>query len=161
MKNNFLIILICLTAVFTCGFESGIEVENSTDKPDEPAKPVLSFEKTTYPKKSSKERYLQYHLLVVSSLEEAEVRFGDNRRWAYRMAHNAYNYLRLMEGLLKNEHKKEIIEIKEQLKPVVDKIKKANLTTAQTNYIKDQLQQIAEVIDKSYSIDKVKRWIKN
>ncbi|MBU4304170.1 MAG: hypothetical protein KJ893_00865 [Candidatus Omnitrophica bacterium] len=141
------------------GFTSGIELERSEKHDAEPGGPVLKYEETVYPQKSPKEKYEQYHLLAVTSLEEAKNSLAKNSLWAYRMAHNAGNYIRLLQKLIKEEYRQEIAGVNERLIPLVRQIKKGDLPLVKTKDIENELEHIAKLLENKYSYDKVALWI--
>jgi len=159
MKKIIAASITILPLLVLCAFTSGIELERSEKHHSEPSGPVLKYEETVYPQKSPKEQYEQYHLLAVTSLEEAKNSLEKKSLWAYRMAHNAGNYIRLLQKLIKEDYQLEIAGVNERLIPLVRQIKRGHLSLVKTRDIENELGQIAELMENKYSYDKVAAWI--
>ncbi|MBU1088126.1 MAG: hypothetical protein KKD05_11505 [Candidatus Omnitrophica bacterium] len=161
MKKYLYLISIIITALFLCGFVAGVEIGGPDDKQlSEPNTPVLEYEETIAAPKSSQELYNQYHLLAVSSLEEAQTSFQENKLWTYRMVHNASKYIKLMQGLALDEYKQEYATVSDIIKPLLSDLKNINLSKFQTIRIKQQLNNIEKQLEADYPWEKVKTWIK-
>ncbi|MFH1062439.1 MAG: hypothetical protein V1747_06085 [Candidatus Omnitrophota bacterium] len=161
MKKILYSISMLITALFLCGFVAGVEIGDPEDKqPAEPTGPIVEYIDTIAPYKSSQELYQQYHLLAISSLEEAESSFQENRLWTYRMARNASNYIKLLNGLVIDAKKPKYGEVLERLKPVIDSLKNKNRQEYKAIKFKDELKSIAKTLEQDYSWEKVKTWIK-
>lgn len=153
---NIVIIGLCL-----CGFVAGVEIGDPEDnQPSEPTSPVLEYTDTIAPSKSSQELYKEYHLLAISSLDEAESSFQENQLWTYRMVHNAANYIKLLNGLVMDAQKQEYLEIIERFQPILVTLKNKNLQKYQLIKIQDELKDIAKTLEQDYSWEKAKAWIK-
>jgi len=158
MKKSISCLLILVTAALLCGFESGIVFEET--EPPETVGPVIEYEETIAPQKSNKELYQQYFLLAVTSLEEAQSALTDNPRWAYRMAHNAYNYMNLLSGLLVEEQKIPFDDLSGELNVVLAKIKRFNLNRSQVIRARDRIKDITAMLEADYDFKKAKIWIR-
>jgi len=160
-----LIYFICCGLIFflLCGFEAGEQVEAEKNKQSSSLKsdkPVLKYEETIVPQKSSQELYQQYHLLITSSLEEAAETITQNRHWAYRMAENGYRYIKLLDRLLIDKHKGAFDELSKQLQEILNDMKRANLSTPRQKRITEHIEKVAAELEKSFNFKKVKSWIK-
>ncbi|MBU1043696.1 MAG: hypothetical protein KJ915_04775 [Candidatus Omnitrophica bacterium] len=153
---------IIITALFLYGFVAGVEIGDPDDvQLSEPNSPVLEYEETIVVPKTNQELYNQYHLLAISSLEEAQTSFQENKLWTYRMVHNASNYIKLMHALALDEYKQEYTTILESLKPLIADLKNSSKHKYQTAQIKHQLKNIEKELEQDYSWEKVKAWIKD
>ena len=95
-------IICCIMCFFLLtGFNAGIEAEDVKNSQVKPSEIVLEYKEPIVVQESNQDLYLQYHLLVVNSLEEAGYSFADNRAWASRMTQEAYNYVKLIKKLVK------------------------------------------------------------
>ena len=163
MKKNLYSISILITALFLYGFVAGAEIENIKDKDkqlSQPTGPIVDYEETIAPYKSSQELYQEYHLLAISSLSEAESSFQENQVWTYRMVHNASKYIKLLNGLVIDAQKQKYLDIIERLKPMLASLKNRNTHGYQATKIKDELNTIAQILEQEFSWEKAKAWIK-
>jgi hypothetical protein len=166
MKKTGYIFLVILTALFLAGFKAGSEtVEQTLQKKrakttEKPASgPVVEYTETVASEKTPQELYTQYHLLAVSSIEEAVSTFTDNKTWTYRMAHNSLKYVKLLQGLVSEENSGEFSGLLEELKPLVSGLKRRNLTQMQQQVYMDKLKHIAATLEQDFSWEKAKQWI--
>ncbi len=157
-KYSFLITVIAV-ALFLCAFKSGYE-SDAEKNPEEHTGPVVTYKETVSPQKSSEELYHEYHLLSITSLEEAQNSIFDDQRWAYRMVDNAYRYLQLLIGLLEDDHKDAFSQISKELKIMLSALKKKNLAEFKKTKINDNLKNIAKLLGKDYKYSQAKPWIK-
>jgi hypothetical protein len=163
MRKILYLISIVTTALFLCGFVAGEEVEKAKDKAKKQAvqtTPVLEYQETIAPQKTNQELYQQYHLLAVSSLEEAESSFQENKLWTFRMVQNAVNYTKLLQELVMDAQKKEYTPILERLNPLLTDLKQRSIDRSKTEKIKAELSSVAKTLEQDYSWEKVKAWIK-
>ncbi|MDD5746755.1 MAG: hypothetical protein PHO30_05765 [Candidatus Omnitrophica bacterium] len=160
MKKIFFALGLVSAALSLCGFVSGVPSENKVNTPHGPTEPVLQYEETVTPIKSNPELYQQYHLLIVTSLEEARRAIPGDRQWAYRMVHNAYRYVQLQEKVVRTEHQAVFSGLKEKIEPLLVSLKQKNLTSRQQREIDSDLKQITAVVAKELRYKDVAAWIK-
>ncbi len=161
MKKTLYSISIIITALFLCGFVAGVEIGDPDDnQPSEPTSPVLEYEETIAPTKSNQELYKQYHLLLISSLEEALSSFQENHLWTYRMVHNSYKYVKLLKGLALDDYKSEYGAVLENLKPIISDLKKRNINKSKKMQLKSDLKKIKKKLEQDFAWGTVKEWIK-
>ncbi len=160
MKNRNKCIVIILAAFCLTGFESGAQSEKSSGPREKQNGPVLHYEETIYPQKLNQGKYAQYHLLIVSSLEEAQKTLAEDRHWAYRMAHNAYKYAGLTKEIIKDEHKEIFVSYSDALSGLLSRIKKKNPSSFYIDELKKDLKKMAGEFKYSFNYEKIKEWIK-
>ena len=167
MKKIYYSTLLILTALAVCGFRVGSEsLEDITAKKKASKRdvavdgPVVVYTETVIPEKTPQQLYKQYHLLAVSSLEESVSALDDNKQWAFRMAHNAYKYIKLIQALIVPEKQQEFDILMCDLQPLLDKLKKRNVSSVQQLEIARGIEQISQILDNDFAWEEVKQWIK-
>lgn len=164
MKNFFITVVVLLIPLCLYGFEVDAEskrILGEKEEKEEPAAPILQYEEdAASPLKTNAELYQQYHLLIVTSLEEAEKYISSDQRFAYRMADNASNYMRLLLGLINAKDKSSLSQIDQEIEEIVLNIKAKNLLEYKKKKIKRQLGRIVKKLEKQASFSKAKAWIK-
>ena len=164
MKKIFITLGILLFSLCLYGFEADAEskrILGTKEEKEEPAVPILHYEEETVsPQKTNAELYQQYHLLIVSSLEEAQNYLADDQRWAYRMVHNASKYMQLLLGLLHSKDKDNLLQINQDIKQIVLDIKVNNLSEHKKKKIERNIGSIVRSFEKQASFSTAKAWIK-
>lgn len=164
MRKIFITLGILLFSLCLYGFEVDAEskrILGTKEEKEEPAAPILHYEEEPIsPVKTNTELYQQYHLLIVSSLEEAQSYLADDQRWAYRMVHNASNYMQLLLDLLNDKDKDNLSQINQDIKQIVLDTKVNNLSEHKKNKIKRNLGGIVRSLEKQANFSKAKAWIK-
>ncbi len=160
MKKIYYALGLVSAALSLCGFVSGVASDNKRDTPKEPTEPVVKYEETVSPVKSNVELYQQYHLLILTSIKEAQQAMPDNQQWAYRMMHNAYKYVHLQESLVLTEYQNAFVSLKEMIEPLLVLLKTKNPAPHQLREIDEQLKKVASVVDKEFRYKTVASWIK-
>lgn len=157
------IYLICCGLVFflLSGFDAGIEAEKIKNNQAKPSGPVFEYEEPDIPQESNQDLYHQYHLLVITSLEEASSALTEDPAWSYHMAQNAYNYIKLFRKLLKEDHKDAFVNINKDLKTLMSRMQKRNLTGSKRRKLVKELNTLAEDLENNFDFEKIQSWIKN
>ena len=157
------IYLICCGLVFflLSGFGAGIEAERIKNNQAKPTGPVLEYEEPVVPRESNQDLYHQYHLLVITSLEEASSALVEDPAWSYRMAQNAYNYIKLLRKLVKDEHRDAFVNINKELKALMSDIRKRNLTGSKRKKLAKELNALAEDLEDNFNFENIESWLKN
>ncbi|MCP4649843.1 MAG: hypothetical protein GY853_07185 [PVC group bacterium] len=160
MKNIIKIVLVCtVIPVFLCAYRTTDREENVTQKSEVPTTPIVEYETIPQNHQSPEELYLHYHLIIVTSLEEASTTLDDNQFWAYGMGTNAYHYLELLCELFSPEYQNKLTQISESIAAATAYLKKDNLTQIQKNRVKQKLKDTAKVLDREYSYAKIENWL--
>lgn len=126
MKHFFCLICCGLVFLLLTGFDGGIEAEKLKDAQAINTDRVIEYEEPVVPQESNQDLYLQYHLLMVTSLEESSVSLA-----------NAYNYNKLIINLLKEEHQDIFIKKNEHINALMLDMDKRNLPNSK---IKNRLR---------------------
>ncbi len=157
------IYLICCGLVFflLSGFVAGIEAEKVKNTQAKPSGPILEYDETDVPRESNQDLYHQYHLLVITSLEEASSTLAEDPAWSYRMAQNAYNYIKLLRKLVKDEYKDVFANINNDLNVLMSDMQKRNLTGSKRKKLAKELDALAEALKENFDFGKIQSWIKN
>lgn len=161
MKQIFNLICCVLFFCLLCGFQAGVDLEDSDKASNEPVAPVIEYEETVSASKSNLELYQQYHLLIITSLEEASNIVTDDQQWAFRLAQSAYKYVTLLDNLLNDNRKGTFEAVGEDLKALTLSIKSGNLITEKKKRISHNLKAMAKDFKSKYNLKKVQTWIKN
>ena len=106
------------------GFDAGIEAEKAKRNQVKSSNPVLKYREPIAPTQSNQELYHQYHLLITTSLEEASGSVEEDQTWSLRMAQSAFNYIKLIKKLLKDEHNDKFLNLNKNLADLLDRLKK-------------------------------------
>ena len=161
MKQTLYLICCILSFCLLCGFKAGADIEGSGKRLNTPITPVLEYEETVSASKSNHELYQQYHLLIVTSLEEASNAIIDDEQWAFRMAQSAYKYVALLDNLLDDKRKGTFDVMGRDLKALTLRIKSRRLSTAQKKEIAHNLKILASDLESNFNFKKMRTWIKN
>lgn len=161
MRQTLYLICCILFFCLLCGFKAGADLEGSDKRSNTPLAPVFEYEETVSVSKSNHELYQQYHLLIVTSLEEASNAIIDDERWAFRMAQSAYKYVALLDNLLDDKQKGTFDVMGRDLKALTSRIKTRRLSAAQKKEIARNLKVLASDLESNYNFKKMRRWIKN
>lgn len=162
--KQFICLICCGLAIFLLsGFDSGIEAEKLKDAEAaiESSAPVLKYEEPVVTPESNKDLYLQYHLLVVTSLEESISTLSEDPAWSQRMAKNAYYYIKLMVKLLKVENQDQFIDKSKKLNALILEMNKPNLPRSKIRKQVKALENMAEDWENNFDFENIKSWIKN
>ncbi|MCG2712956.1 MAG: hypothetical protein L6416_11635 [Candidatus Omnitrophica bacterium] len=155
--------LICCGLVFflLSGFEAGIEAEKLKNDQAEPSAPVLEYEEPVVSRESNQNLYQQYHLLIITSLEEASSTFEEDPAWSYSMAENACNYIKLLGKLLKEEHKDAFVNLNIGLNALMNDLQKRNLAGSRRKKLVKELDALADDLEYNFDFEKIQSWIKD
>jgi len=121
---------------------------------------TITYEETISPHRSNVELYQEYHLLIITSLEEAEKTLTDDQYWALRMTQNAYNYLQLLSELLTQKVSAELKELFPEFENLINYLKKYNLTEIKKGALKTDLRDLAKLLKQEYNLNKINLWLK-
>ncbi len=161
MKQLNYFICCGLSVILLTGFDSGIEAEKVKDIQASPSGPILEYEEPIVPQESTQDLYHQYHLLVITSLEEASSSLAKDPAWSYHMAQNAYNYIKLLRKLLKEEYKDGFVDIIKDLKALMSDMKNRRLSGSKRNKIAEELGALADNLENNFDFGKMQTWLKN
>ncbi len=159
MKRKFIFFFIILAAFVNFGFSSGSEKETAVKKTQN-VEPVTKYEE--YPKsdKSNQELFQEYHIIIITSLEEAQSAFSENPVWALRMLRDADNYFALLTEMLSEDPGNKFLNVKTELKEVISCIENKNVTEIKKNELRKKTSVINSVLKKELGFPQVKQWVK-
>ncbi|RKY34466.1 MAG: hypothetical protein DRP78_06520 [Candidatus Omnitrophota bacterium] len=158
-------IIIFVAAGCLCGFRSG--GEDVTQKHRQNQKQdaaVTKYEEVVDHQRSNRIRYIEYHSLIIISLDEANsllLNKTKNMRRLYRMAHNAYNYLQLLNNLVADTYKNEFVKLNVDLKRIVSEVQDTNITELTKKDISKRIKFLIKTLRTKFAYREVKLWMKD
>ncbi len=162
MMKQFIYLICCGSVLFLLtGFNAGIEAEKIKDAEVKPSGRVVKYEEPVVPQESNQDLYLEYHLLVITSLEESSISLSEDPTQSVYMAENACNYIKLIIKLLKEEHKDVFIKKNEALNALMADLIKPKLPGSKLKKLSISLNALSEDLEDNFNFEKVQSWIRN
>lgn len=160
--KQFICLICCGLVIFLLtGFDSGIEAEKIKDAQVKPTGRVLKYEEPVVLQESNQDLYHEYHLLVITLLEESSDSLSEDPDWSYHMANNAYNYIKLIIKLVKEEHQDIFINKIKDIKALIIDLSKRNIPNSKKQKLSIALNALAEDLEKNFNFEKIQLWIKD
>lgn len=159
MKKIFNFFCCISLLILLSGFEAGIEAEKLKNSQPKSNEPVLKYEEPKPTVKSNQDRFHEYHLLAVTSLEEASESLKENPARALSMAQNSNNYVSLIKKLLNEDNKDLFNDVINKINSFISMINKPNLSDRECKEISKNLRNYSKTLNREYDFDKVKQWI--
>ncbi|MFH2144711.1 MAG: hypothetical protein ABII75_01600 [Candidatus Omnitrophota bacterium] len=160
MKKTVSVIFLSIMCLFACGFKSGSDMKYKTETKKPPDAPVYKYEDVIIPQNTPRELYQQYRLIIQTSLEEAAKSIKDNPQWAYRMAHNAYKYMGLLQALIEEKYQDKFSLMHKDMRSAATQLRKSDMSRSEKRRLERELEKMAETLKSDFKLIQVQTWIK-
>lgn len=156
MKKSCAGILLVLGWFTLCAFQSAGEDSSAAKAAREEEAPVLRYEQSVVTPAYPEERLQRYHVLVVSSIEDAAETLADSPQWALRMVEDAGHFAALIRDLLAEPYRGEMEKLRDRLQSVCTDMQRRSRTLSEQERLRQQLLDVRRIMTTTCQPEKLR-----